>query len=383
MTPAQTPPVALYVHWPFCVTKCPYCDFNSHVRKTVDEAQWQAALLADLAFEAARLPGRRLASIFFGGGTPSLMPPATVAAIIEAACRHWTPEPGLEITLEANPSSVEASRFAGFAAAGVNRLSLGVQALDDAALKLLGRPHDVAAALAALDVAQSTFGRVSFDLIYDRPGMTRESWRAELARALGFGTTHLSLYQLTIEPGTRFAALHARGQLVMPDEDTSADLFAITQTQTAAAGVPAYEISNHAAPDMESRHNLTYWRYGDYAGIGPGAHGRRQGVATLRLKKPEPWLASVTGTGHGMESETQLTVAERTTEALVMGLRLAEGIDAARFAARSGTALRDALNPAAVARLAAQGLLDADARGIRLTAAGWPLANAVLAEIAR
>ena len=375
-------PVALYVHWPFCVTKCPYCDFNSHVRETVDQAQWQAGLLADLAFEAARLPGRRLASIFFGGGTPSLMPPTTVAAIIEAACQHWTPEPDLEITLEANPSSVEAGRFAGFASAGVNRLSLGVQALDDAALKLLGRPHDVAAALAALDVAQSTFKRVSFDLIYDRPGMTPESWHAELARALGFGTSHLSMYQLTIEPGTRFAALHARGQLLMPDEDTSADLFAITQAVTAAAGVPAYEISNHASIGMESRHNLTYWRYGDYAGIGPGAHGRRAGVATLRRKKPEHWLAGVNAAGHGMESETPLTVAERTTEALVMGLRLAEGLDAARFATRTDTALANAVKPAAVARLVAQGLLISDACGIRLTAAGWPLANAVLADIA-
>jgi oxygen-independent coproporphyrinogen-3 oxidase len=379
----DAPPVALYVHWPFCVTKCPYCDFNSHVRETVDQAAWQAALLADLAFEAARLPGRRLASIFFGGGTPSLMPPATVAAIIDAACQHWTPEPDLEITLEANPSSVEAGRFVGFASAGVNRLSLGVQALDDADLKLLGRPHDVAAALAALDVAQATFNRVSFDLIYDRPGMTRESWQAELTRALGFGTTHLSLYQLTIEPGTRFAALHARGQLVMPDEDTSADLFAMTQAITAAAGVPAYEISNHAAPGLESRHNLTYWRYGDYAGIGPGAHGRREGVATLRRKKPEHWLAGVNESGHGMESETSLTVAERTTEALVMGLRLAEGLDAARFVARSGTALADAVKPDAVARLVAQGLLTSDPRGLRLTTAGWPLANAVLAEIAR
>jgi putative oxygen-independent coproporphyrinogen III oxidase len=379
----DAPPVALYVHWPFCVTKCPYCDFNSHVRERVDQDAWQTGLLADLAFEAARLPGRRLASIFFGGGTPSLMPPTTVAAIIEAACRHWTPEPDLEITLEANPSSVEAARFAGFAAAGVNRLSLGVQALDDAALKLLGRPHDVAAALAALDVAQANFGRVSFDLIYDRPCMTREAWQAELARALGFGTTHLSLYQLTIEPGTRFAALHARGELVLPDEDTSADLFAITQAMTAQAGLPAYEISNHAAPGMESQHNLTYWRYGDYAGIGPGAHGRRSGVATLRRRKPEHWLAGVGEAGHGMESETPLTPTERAHEALVMGLRLAEGLDAMRFAARSGMALADAVDAGAVQRLAAQGLLAADERGIRLTPAGWPLANAVLAEIAR
>jgi putative oxygen-independent coproporphyrinogen III oxidase len=381
MTPED--PIALYVHWPFCVTKCPYCDFNSHVRETVDEAAWQAALLADLAFEAARLPGRRLGSIFFGGGTPSLMPPATVAAIIDAATTHWTPTADIEITLEANPSSVEAGRFAGFAAAGVGRLSLGVQALDDAALKLLGRPHDVAAALAALDVAQANFDRVSFDLIYDRPGMTRELWQAELARALGFGTSHLSLYQLTIEPGTRFATLHARGQLVMPDEDTSADLFALTQAQTAAAGLPAYEISNHARPGHESRHNLTYWRYGDYAGIGPGAHGRRHGTATLRRKKPEQWLASVTEAGHGMESETALTLLERATEALVMGLRLAEGLDAARFRTRSGMALADAVDMATAQRLADAGLLSLDAAGLRLTAAGWPLVNAVLRDIAR
>jgi putative oxygen-independent coproporphyrinogen III oxidase len=349
----------------------------------VDQAQWQAALLTDLAFEAARLPGRTLGSIFFGGGTPSLMPPTTVAAIIEAACGHWTPAQDIEITLEANPSSVEAARFAGFANAGVNRLSLGVQALDDAALKLLGRPHDVAAALTALDIAQASFARVSFDLIYDRPGMTRERWQAELARALGFGTTHLSLYQLTIEPGTRFAALHARGALIMPDEDTSADLFAITQSQAQAAGLPAYEISNHAAPGAQSRHNLTYWRYGDYAGIGPGAHGRRHGVATLRRKKPEQWLAGISEAGHGMESEASLTPAERATEALVMGLRLAEGLNAARFEARSGVLLAEAVDMAAVARLAARGLMISDTAGLRLTAAGWPLVNAVLREIAR
>ncbi len=375
-------PIALYVHWPFCVTKCPYCDFNSHVRAAVDTAQWQAALLADLAHEAAALPGRRLGSIFFGGGTPSLMPPATVAAIIDAAVQHWAPADDLEITLEANPSSVEAARFAGFAAAGVGRLSLGVQALDDTALKLLGRPHDVAAALAALDIAQATFARVSFDLIYDRPGMTREAWTAELGRALGFGTGHLSLYQLTIEPGTRFAALHARGELVLPDEDTSADLFQITQDLTAAAGLPAYEISNHARAGAHSRHNLTYWRYGDYAGIGPGAHGRRSGVATLRLKKPERWLESVTAHGHGVDSAAPLTLQDRAREALVMGLRLAEGISAQRFADRTGTALADATDGAAVARLAAQGLISATDDGLRLTPAGWPLANPVLAQIA-
>ncbi|MEY3267752.1 MAG: hypothetical protein RL480_512 [Pseudomonadota bacterium] len=375
-------PVALYVHWPFCVTKCPYCDFNSHVRAQVDDAAWCAGLLADLAHEAKLLPGRRLASIFFGGGTPSLMPPTTVAAIIDAATTHWPALPDIEITLEANPSSVEAARFAGFAAAGVNRLSLGLQALDDADLKLLGRPHDLAQGLAALAVAQKHFARVSFDLIYDRPGMTLDSWTAELGRALGFGTDHLSLYQLTLEPGTRFTALHAKGQLTMPDADTSADLFELTRAMTATAGIPAYEVSNHARPGSESRHNITYWTYGNYAGIGPGAHGRRQGVATERLKKPETWLAAVQAQGHGMASEVALTADERATEALVMGLRLGDGIDAALFHARTGRVLADVLRADRVARIVAQGLLEHDSQGLRLTLAGQTFVDAVLKEIA-
>ncbi len=375
-------PVALYVHWPFCVTKCPYCDFNSHVRAQVDDAAWCAGLLADLAHEAKLLPGRRLASIFFGGGTPSLMPPTTVAAIIDAATTHWPALPDIEITLEANPSSVEAARFAGFAAAGVNRLSLGLQALDDADLKLLGRPHDLAQGLAALAVAQKHFARVSFDLIYDRPGMTLDSWTAELGRALGFGTDHLSLYQLTLEPGTRFTALHAKGQLTMPNADTSADLFELTRAMTATAGIPAYEVSNHARPGSESRHNITYWTYGNYAGIGPGAHGRRQGVATERLKKPETWLAAVQAQGHGMASEVALTADERATEALVMGLRLGDGIDAALFHARTGRVLADVLRADRVARIVAQGLLEHDSQGLRLTLAGQPFVDAVLKEIA-
>ena len=375
-------PVALYVHWPFCVTKCPYCDFNSHVRASVDDAAWCAGLLADLAHEASRLPGRRLASIFFGGGTPSLMPPATVATIIDAATTHWPAMPDIEITLEANPSSVEAARFASFATAGVNRLSLGLQALDDSDLKLLGRPHDLAQGLAALAVAQKHFARVSFDLIYDRPGMTPDSWGAELGRALGFGTDHLSLYQLTLEPGTRFTALAAKGQLVLPDAETSADLFDLTRAMTAAAGIPAYEVSNHARPGSESRHNITYWTYGDYAGIGPGAHGRRQGMATERLKKPETWLATVQAQGHGMANEMALTAGERATEALVMGLRLGDGIDAALFHARTGLALADVLRGDRVARIVAQGLLEHDLYGLRLTPAGQPFVDAVLKEIA-
>ncbi len=375
-------PIALYVHWPFCVTKCPYCDFNSHVRASIDDAAWCAGLLADLAHEAARLPGRRLASIFFGGGTPSLMPPATVAAIIDAATTHWPATPDIEITLEANPSSVEAARFAGFAAAGVNRLSLGLQALDDTDLKALGRPHDLAQGLAALDVAQTHFARVSFDLIYDRPGMTTDSWAAELTRALAFGTDHLSLYQLTLEPGTRFTALHKQGKLVMPDADTSADLFEMTRAMTATAGIPAYEVSNHARPGSESRHNIVYWTYGDYAGIGPGAHGRRMGVATERLKKPEAWLAAVSAHGHGMATETLLTPDERATEALVMGLRLGAGIDAVKFAGRTGRVLADVLRADRVARIVAQGLLEHDSDGLRLTPAGQPFVDHVLKEIA-
>ena len=374
--------VALYVHWPFCVTKCPYCDFNSHVRVSIDEAQWRDALLADLAFEAERLPGRRLASIFFGGGTPSLMPPATVAAIIDAATTHWPALPDIEITLEANPSSVEAARFAGFAAAGVNRLSLGLQALDDADLRVLGRPHDLAQGLAALEIAQKQFARVSFDLIYDRPGMTIAGWQAELARAIGFGTSHLSLYQLTLEPGTRFTMLHNQGKLTLPDAETSADLFDLTREMTAAAGLFAYEVSNHARPGAQSRHNLAYWTYGDYAGVGPGAHGRRCGVATERLKKPEIWRESVASKGHGMAGEVVLTPQERATEALVMGLRLANGIDSMRFLQRTGVELATILRAERVEMLIAQGLLVDDGKVLRLTTAGQPFVDAVLREIA-
>lgn len=385
MQPDQLPdphPLALYVHWPFCVSKCPYCDFNSHVRDGVDQAAWLQALLADLAHEAAALPGRRLASIFFGGGTPSLMPPATVAAIIEAACRHWPATDTIEITLEANPSSVEAARFADIAAAGVNRVSLGVQALHDDALAFLERAHGVDEALAALDVAQRHFARVSFDLIYARPGQSLPAWEAELTRALSFGTEHLSLYQLTIEPGTRFATLAARGQLTLPDADLSADLFETTQALTRAAGLPLYEVSNHARPGAESRHNLTYWRYRDYAGIGPGAHGRRSGMATVRRKKPENWIAAVERNGHGIEREDALTPDERVTEALVMGLRMREGVDLARIATLGERPIDAVVRADAVALLARQGLLVRDGDRLALTPAGIPVLDAVLREIA-
>ena len=374
-------PLAVYVHWPFCVSKCPYCDFNSHVRATIDEAGWRAALIADLAHEAAITPGRRVASIFFGGGTPSLMEPATVGAILDAVARHWPLDAACEITLEANPSSVEAARFAGFAAAGVGRVSLGLQALDDAALRLLGRPHDVRQGLAALNIARRHFARVSFDLIYDRPGQTVAAWEAELGRALGFGAEHLSLYQLTIEPGTAFARAHAEGRLAMPDADTSADLFEATQAMTRAAGLPAYEVSNHARPGAESRHNLAYWTYGDYVGVGPGAHGRRAGTATVRHKKPENWHAALAA-GSGIAEETAIAPAARAREALLMGLRLAAGIDAARFERRTGVPLAAALDQRRLVPLVAAGLVESTPERLALTPAGAPLLNAILAEIA-
>ena len=373
--------LAVYVHWPFCVSKCPYCDFNSHVRAEIDEAGWRDALLADLAHEAALTPGRTVGSLFFGGGTPSLMEPGTVGAVIDAVARHWGLAGDAEITLEANPSSVEAARFAGYAAAGVNRVSLGLQALDDGDLRALGRPHDVATGLAALDVAQATFPRVSLDLIYARSGQGLAAWDAELTRALAFGTEHLSLYGLTIEPGTRFATLHARGDLTIPGEDAAADLFDLTATLTAAAGRPAYEVSNHATPGAASRHNLAYWTYADYVGVGPGAHGRRGGMATVRHRKPENWRAAVAAHGHGIAGETPLDPATRGREALMMGLRLAEGIDAATFAARTGQALAEAIDPRRLARLVDLGFVAHDATGLRLTPRGRPLLDAVLAEL--
>ena len=379
MTPDKTPaarPLALYVHWPFCVSKCPYCDFNSHVRESVDQQAWRDALLADLAHEAAALPGRTLGSIFFGGGTPSLMPPSTVAAILDAAQTHWTPAPDIEITLEANPSSVEAARFADLAAAGINRVSLGLQSLDDAALAFLGRAHSVTESLRALDTAQAHFGRVSVDLIYALPDQSLAACERELTRALGFGTEHLSLYQLTIEPGTRFATEAAQGRLTIPDGDTAADLFEMTRAMTAAAGLPAYETSNHARLGAESRHNLTYWRYGDYAGVGPGAHGRRDGLATQRRRKPENWLSAVARNGHGLEVEEPLAPHDRASEALVMGLRLREGVDLDYVAALAGGTAP--IDWRAVERLSRQGMIAHEGHRLRVTEAGALLLDSIL-----
>jgi oxygen-independent coproporphyrinogen-3 oxidase len=371
--------LALYIHWPFCVSKCPYCDFNSHVRASIDQDAWRDALLADLANEARLLPGRQLTSIFFGGGTPSLMEPATAEALITAAREHWVATDDLEITLEANPNSVEAARFADLASAGVNRLSLGLQSLDDDALAFLGRAHSVAEGLAALEIAQANFGRVSFDLIYALPGDDEARWSTTLDRALSFGTSHVSLYELTIEPGTRFASMVARREFEPLDADRAAGLFELTQERTAAAGIPAYEISNHARHGEESRHNLTYWRYGDYAGVGPGAHGRRLGMRTVRHRKPENFLSAVARNGNGLVEEEMLSPIEAADEALVMGLRLAEGVDAAALESRFGKPIVDW---GAVDRLAASGHIEREDARIRLSLAGRLLLDRILGEIA-
>jgi oxygen-independent coproporphyrinogen-3 oxidase len=432
MTAADT--LALYVHWPFCASRCPYCDFNSHVREGVDQQRWCAALLAEIDHWAERAGPRRLESIFFGGGTPSLMPPETAAAVIDAATRHWTAADNIEITLEANPSSVEAARFRDIRAAGVNRVSLGVQALDDDALRFLGRRHDLAEALDAVRLAAGTFPRFSFDLIYTRPGQTVAAWRGELRRALAMSGEHLSVYQLTIEKGTPFWAAHGRGDFALPDEDTQAALYETTQEMLTDAGLPAYEISNHARPGAECRHNLVYWTGGDYAGVGPGAHGRltvaanaavdppslslpRQGggnvAAIERLTSPSPlagegggggeerrlgavattvlaaenhtspenWLAAAERHGHGARRADPLDAGTRVEELLMMGLRLTRGIDRAGFARRAGRPLDAVLDAARVKRLVDGGFLVSDMGSLRATPAGLQRLNAVLAAL--
>jgi putative oxygen-independent coproporphyrinogen III oxidase len=330
------PGFGVYVHWPFCASKCPYCDFNSHVRMAgVDEPRFAAAFAREIAHMAELAPGRTVTSIFLGGGTPSLMKPETVGGVLDAIGKSWPVASDAEVTLEANPSSVEADRFAGYRAAGVNRVSLGVQALNDKDLKALGRLHSVAEARRAIDIAAGTFERFSFDLIYARPAQTPDTWRAELTEALSMMRDHLSLYQLTIEEGTPFAGLHRAGKLAVPDPELADALFEITQELTDAAGIPAYEISNHARVGAESRHNLTYWRYGDYAGVGPGAHGRLviDGVrhALMSERQPEVWATSVEQQGHGIIEDTMLTSSEEADEMLLMGLRLTEGIDLRRL----------------------------------------------------
>jgi oxygen-independent coproporphyrinogen-3 oxidase len=372
---------ALYIHWPFCAKKCPYCDFNSHVRAGVDVAAWQEALIADMRAEAAVAGGETLTSIFFGGGTPSLMPPTLVAALLAEAERLWGFAEGIEITLEANPSSVEAANFAALAGVGINRVSLGVQSLDDGELRFLGRLHGAEEAMRALATAQAHFARVSLDMIYALPGHTPELWHERLTRALGFGTGHMSLYQLTIEPGTRFASDVRRGRLHPLGDDEAAELFDITQALTGAAGLPAYETSNHARTHEESRHNLAYWRYQDYAGIGPGAHGRRGGVATVRHKKPENFLAAVMRQGDGIAEARPLAVSDQAAEALLMGLRLAEGVDLATLSARFGLPRAGLIDEGALGRLCGLGLMWADGARIGVAPEGRGVLDALLGEV--
>ena len=373
----------VYVHWPFCLAKCPYCDFNSHVRHGgIDEERFLAAYLTELGHFASLAPGRRVSSIFFGGGTPSLMSAASVGAILDRIAALWGVASDAEITLEANPTSVEAERFAGYRTAGVNRLSLGVQALDDADLKALGRMHTSAEALAALAIAKRHFTRVSFDLIYGREGQSLRAWRAELRRALAHADDHLSLYQLTIEPGTPFAARHAAGSLRVPNSALSRALYGETQALCGAAGLPAYEISNHARMGSESRHNLVYWRGHDYAGVGPGAHSRlsvdgaKRALATM--KAPEAWLAAVSGAGHGLEQDEALTPAQAADEYLLMGLRLTEGVELKRLHAIIGHK-RD---PSRLARLAAEGLLKQDGDRLAATLQGRLVLDRLIVELA-
>jgi len=383
MTGAPQEPFGIYVHWPFCLAKCPYCDFNSHVRHGgIDQGDFVTAYLAELGHFATLAPGRVVSSIFFGGGTPSLMRPATVAAILDDITGHWRLASDAEITLEANPTSVEADRFAGYCAAGVNRLSLGVQALDDSDLRALGRQHTAEEALAALALAKCHFDRVSFDLIYAREGQTARAWRDELTLALGHAADHLSLYQLTIEEGTPFAARHAAGTLRTPNGTEARAQYSLTQELCEAAGLPAYEISNHARPGSESRHNLLYWHGADYVGIGPGAHSRITAGGTKRalsaIKSPEAWLAEVEISGHGFASDETLSAEEIADEYLLMGLRLSEGIDLARLAALAGRALDETRLTA----LAQDGLINRNGKRLAATPKGRLVLNRLILELA-
>ncbi|MGJ4933043.1 radical SAM family heme chaperone HemW [Bradyrhizobium sp. HKCCYLRH3083] len=384
MTSADSEAFGVYVHWPFCLSKCPYCDFNSHVRHAaIDQERYARAFAQEIATTAARIGPRTVSSIFLGGGTPSLMQPQTVGAILDAIGRHWHVAADVEVSLEANPTSVEATRFAGYRAAGVNRVSLGVQAMDDASLKMLGRLHTAEEAMKAVAIARNAFERYSFDLIYARPDQTPAMWTEELTRAIGEAAEHLSLYQLTIEEGTPFFGLHAAGKLKTPDDGLARTLYDVTQEICGRHGLPAYEISNHARPGAECRHNLLYWRGQEYAGIGPGAHGRLDigGIrhATATDKRPEAWLMRVESNGHGVMTDDELNREERADEFLLMGLRLAEGIDPQRYARISGRTL----DPRRIALLREEGAIAVDPDGrLRVTQDGFPVLDAVVADLA-
>ncbi|GBR47014.1 radical SAM family heme chaperone HemW [Neokomagataea thailandica] len=381
----MTDSLSLYIHWPFCLAKCPYCDFNSHVRDEIPQKRFAAALRRELAHDAARLGRRRLNAIFFGGGTPSLMAPETVAALIEDAKTLFDPVPDLEITLEANPTSVEASRLAAFREAGVNRVSLGIQSLREDALRLLGREHSAPQAIKALETARALFPRISFDLIYARPGQSPADWRDELSTALDLVADHLSLYQLTIEPGTKYEALHRRGEITLPDDETAATLYTLTGDVAATRGLLPYEVSNYAKPGCESRHNLTYWRYQDYLGIGPGAHGRMTFNSTLhatrRHRAPEPWAELVEKYGTGSREETPLSAEERGRESLLMGLRLTEGINAAAFQNRTSRSLTDCMDPDILTACLEEDYLSFDGTTLRATSEGRLRLESLLARL--
>lgn len=382
---SAAPGFAIYIHWPFCKSKCPYCDFNSHVRERIDQQRWRAALVRELDHYADLTRGRTVTSVFFGGGTPSLMEPATAGAVLDRIAERWSVAPGLEVSLEANPTSVEADKFRAFRSAGINRVSLGIQALDDTALRFLGRQHSAGEATGAIGLAARIFDRFSFDLIYARPGQGVAAWESELRQALDHAVGHLSVYQLTIEEGTAFFPLHARGELVLPDEELAGDLYEATQTILGEAGLPAYEISNHARPGEESRHNLTYWRYGDYVGVGPGAHGRLTldggKVATRAHRAPEIWMERVERDGHGAATPDPIDRTARGTELLMMGLRLTEGVPLARLAEETGRDALSVLDPAALKRLVDGGFLEIDAERLRATHEGRQRLNAVLGTL--
>ena len=382
------PPLALYIHWPFCRSKCPYCDFNSHVRDNIEPARWERALLDALDHAAGQMPGRRLGSLFFGGGTPSLMAPETAARLIARAKNHWPADPDLEITLEANPTSAEAARFEAFAGAGINRLSLGIQALNDEALRFLGREHDVKEALRALEWARKTFPRISFDLIYGRQEQTPDAWRSELDQALALAGEHLSLYQLTIEPGTAFFQQQRQGALPLPEETAMVAFYETTQARMEDAGMPAYEISNHARAGAECRHNLAYWRGGEYVGIGPGAHGRSGGrrdgearIATRDIRLPERWLEAVERQGHGCEAVERLDRDAWFAEFVMMGLRLCGGLSRTDFRRRTGLEIEAAFPKDVLASLIAGEFLVLDDAHLRTTRRGRIRLNAVLERL--
>lgn len=378
--------LGIYLHWPFCLSKCPYCDFNSHVAANIDHAAWHRSLLAELDHFARETSGREVTSIFFGGGTPSLMEPDLVAALLERIAHHWRLADDIEITLEANPGAAEADRFRGFRAAGVNRLSLGIQALNAEALRFLGRKHDLGEAMAALERGRAVFPRLSFDLIYCRPGQSVDAWDRELHQALSIAADHLSLYQLTIEEGTAFDPAYKRGDFQLPDEDIAAELFALTHERCAAVGLPAYEVSNHAKPGAECRHNLVYWQGGDWLGIGPGAHGRMidesgSAWAIRQIRAPHLWLGAVADRGHGTEERVALDPVQHQSELVMMGLRLRRGLDAAYFARRTGAALKECLDPVGLERMISGGFVEWDEKRLRATDSGFPLLNSVIAAL--